>query len=82
MSADTREAIGAAIQAHVKDEWDDTALVTDWTVVTAMIGTGHNDYAIGMANSRDPMPTYIVKGLLTDALDDLRDGIYEADDDD
>ena len=82
MSNATREAIGAAIQAHLHDEEDQNALVTDWTVVIAAIGPEHGDYKIGIANSRDPMPTYIAKGLLTDALDDLRDGYYEANDDD
>ena len=82
MSADTRAAVDAAIRAHAADEWEDGALVTDWTVVAATVGTTPADNGLGMISSRDQMPSYIVKGLLTDALDDIRDGYFDDEDDD
>jgi hypothetical protein len=76
MSDDTREAITAAIQAHAADEWDNDFIV-DWVVTAATIDTD-GDYAQGTVYSRDPAPTYIVRGLLAEALAHLD----EDDDDD
>ena len=77
MSAQTRAEVDAAIRAHCADEWDDAAVVTDWTVVVATVGITPADNGTGMISSREAMPSYIVKGLLTDALDDIRDGYFD-----
>jgi hypothetical protein len=82
MSAQTREAIDAAIRAHAADEWEPGALVTDWTLVAATVGSTPADGGTGMISSRDAMPSYIVKGLLVDALDDIRDGYFDDEDED
>lgn len=81
MSAETRDAIDAAIRAHAADEWDDESLVTDWTIVAATVGATPSDNGTGMISSREAMPAYVVKGLLVDALDDIRAGYYDDDDD-
>lgn len=82
MSAQTRADVDAAIRAHCADEWDDAAIVTDWTVVVATAGVTPADNGTGMISSRHGMPAYIVKGLLVDALDDIRAGYFDDTDDD
>lgn len=81
MSAETRAAVDRAIREHAADEWDDGALVTDWTAVVATVGATPADNGTGMISSRDGMPAYVVKGLLVDALDDIRDGYFDDTDD-
>lgn len=81
MSADTRAAVDAAIRAHAADEWDGDSLVTDWVIVAATAAPDPTDNGTGMISSREAMPAYIVKGLLVDALDDIRDGYFDSDDD-
>ncbi|WP_136057255.1 hypothetical protein [Microbacterium sp. K24] len=81
MSAQTREAINAAIRAHAADEWEAGALITDWTLVAATVGSTPADNGTGMISSRDGMPSYVVKGLLVDAPDDIRAGYFDDSDD-
>lgn len=81
MSAQTREAVDAAIRAHAADEWEPDALITDWTIVAATVGATPANNGTGMISSRDGMPSYIVKGLLVDALDGIRAGYFDDADD-
>lgn len=77
MSDQTRRAVDDAIRAHAADEWGED-LVVDWTVVVGTID--HDDLTgVGMIHSREKMPGYIAKGLLVDALDDIRAGSYDTD---
>ena len=66
MSAETREAITDALRAHAADEWDGD-LIVDWVVTAATIDA-EGGYAHGTVYSRDPAPTYVVRGLLGEAL--------------
>ncbi|WP_323986218.1 hypothetical protein [Microbacterium plantarum] len=80
MSDSTREALDAAIRAHAAEEWDGD-LVVDWAIVAATIDTD-NLTGIGLINSREPMPAYITKGLLIEAMDDIRAGEHDYDEGD
>ena len=68
VSAETRAAVTAAIQAHIFDEYGaDGGLVVDWVVAA---GTSDGvEHGVGVEYSRDPMPTYIAVGLLSEAMD-------------
>lgn len=72
--------VAQSIQDHSNGTWDGD-LVTDWIVITATIDSD-GVHGIGLIPSRDPMPGYVLKGLLTDALDKARDGLFEFDGDD
>jgi hypothetical protein len=66
VSDQTREDLAAALQAHAADEWNND-LIVDWVVIAATIDSD-GDYAAGSVYSRDPAPTYVVRGLLHEAL--------------
>lgn len=80
MSDKTRADLDAAIRAHATEEWEGD-LVVDWTIIAATLDTD-NITGIGLVNSRDPMPGYITKGLLVEALDSIRAGEHDYEDDD
>lgn len=77
MSAETRAALDAAVQAHSADEWGGD-LVVDWILVAGLSATDSTP-SIGIEESRTPMPSYISNGLLHEAL---QIGGYERTDDD
>ena len=66
MSTATRQAITEALRAHAEDEWNGD-LIIDWVVTAATIDSD-GDYAHGTIYSRDPAPTYVIRGLLGEAL--------------
>ncbi|MEO2134617.1 hypothetical protein [Microbacterium sp.] len=66
MSTATRDAITEAIRAHAEDEWGGD-LIIDWVVTAATIDTD-GDYGHGTIYSRDPAPSYVIRGLLGEAL--------------
>ena len=71
MSTATRDAITEALRAHAEDEWDGD-LIIDWVVSAATIDTA-GDYKQGNIYSRDPAPTYVIRGLLSEALATLNE---------
>jgi hypothetical protein len=69
------DGIREQIQAHANEHWDGD-LITDWVIIAATIDSDGNT-GIGSIPSREPMPAYILKGLLTEALDYARDGVFD-----
>lgn len=66
MSADTRSAIAAALHEHANDEWDGD-LVVDWVIVAGLVAAG-GQHSVGINASRDPMPSYVTVGLLSEGI--------------
>lgn len=80
MSQKTHDSLDAAITAHMQDiNGDQAALITHWVVVVATVDS-NGDPRI-MNDFRDEqMPTWQIKGLLSDAIEKVIDAEGETDD--
>lgn len=70
--------LNRAVQESMQQEGC-SDLVTDWILVAATVDP-EGEYGLAVVPSRDPMPAYVMKGLLGDALDHARDGLLDLED--